>query len=239
MQGLQDLDLVQNTLVVFTTDHGMSGPRGKGSLYGLGTEIALLMRLPGMAYANTDIHFPVSNISFRATLAEAVGISTVDQPQGKSLWPAICRIETPHPEPIFLERNFHGEKPWRTEADYIDCYDPVRAVRTERFLYIRNFLPRAKPPEPLPGSGRSELIDWRDWDRSFNFPAYPRPEEELYDLQLDPLELNNVATHPEYQQALQEFRAQTAQWMADTNDFLPFAPPKRPEQPGWGPNWQI
>ncbi|MCD8483830.1 MAG: sulfatase-like hydrolase/transferase [Verrucomicrobia bacterium] len=237
MQGLKSLDLLQNTLVVFTTDHGMSGPRGKGTLYRLGTEIALIMRLPDSHLAGSEFKLPVSNISFRSTLAEAVGVSTVDHPQGASIWSAILNPEERTAQPVFLERNFHGEKPWHTEQDYIDCYDPIRAARTDRFLYLKNFLPQAKPPEPLNEVINTGLHSWHQWEQSWQLPSSTRPKEELYDLTLDPHELKNVADDPQYGTQLQELRKQTSTWMQSTADFLPCDPPQRPEPPGWGPYW--
>ena len=237
LSGLEELGLAENTLILFTTDHGMSGPRGKGSLYGLGTEIALLMRLPGRDCAGTTYTLPVSNISFRATLAEAADIETSDTPAGASFWSAATGEGSPPEEALFLERNFHGEKPWRTEPDYIDCYDPIRAVRTATHLYLRNFRPDAKPPEPLPGAAAATVQDWANWETSWELPMRSRPEEELYLLTEDTLELHNVAADPAQADTLATLRSRLDGWMNATGDFLPDPPPVRPEEPGWGPAW--
>lgn len=127
----------------------------------------------------------------------------------------------------------------RTEEDFIDCFDPIRAVRTERFLYLRNFKPDAKPAEPLPTATPIAVNDWRQWMRSWQLPAQPRPSEELYDLCSDPLELKNVTNVPAYANDLAYLRSLTMDWMLATDDFLPTDPPARPEQPGWGPHWSI
>lgn len=237
MAGLQDLNLADNTLVIFTTDHGMSGPRGKGSLYGLGTEITLLMRLPNHASAGQTIDFPVSNISLRATLAQAAGITTMDPTQGASIWPQITSDCPTEEDVIYLERNFHGEKPWRTEEDYIDCLDPIRAVRSDRFLYIRNFDPSAKPAEPVAEVIAINDQHWQNWERSWQLSENLRQPEELYDLQADPLEQHNLATEPSYAPVLMEMRSRLQTWMTATGDYIPGPPPARPEAPGWGPHW--
>lgn len=237
MAGLDKLGLTENTLVVFTTDHGMSGPRGKGSLYGLGTEIALMMRLPGVLPTNACRNGAISNIGFRATLAEAAGIPPVSSCQGRSFWPyALGGTAPPDPE-IFLERNFHGETPWRTEPDYVDVYDPLRAVRTDTHLYIRNFTPAAKPSEPRPDAVSLANSGWESWHASWELPADSRPDEELYDLKADPLELNNLAGDPAHLETLNSLRAMLAQWMKETGDFVPGPPPQRPEPTGWGSHW--
>lgn len=239
LHGLDQLGLSDDTLVVFTTDHGMSGPRGKGSLLALGTEIALLMRQPGVLPADQSRAFPVSNLSFRATLADAARIQTTTTPTGRSFWPAALdpAAAPPPDEALLLTRNFHGEKPWRTETDYLDCHDPTRALRTASHLYLRRFAPTAKPPEPLPGVLPSGPQTWDNWGTSWALPTTPRPAEELYDLTTDPLELHNVAATPAYASVLATLRARLANAMLETHDHLPFPPPPRPEPPGWGPTW--
>lgn len=237
LQGLKRLGLDRNTLVVFTTDHGISGPRAKGTLYGLGTEIACMFRWPGGLPAGQVRGEPVSNLSFRATLAEAAGIMPVDSPQGGSIWLNLLDGNSEVDSPIFLERNFHGEKPWRSEKDYVDTYDPVRAVRTKDFLYIRNYKPLVKPPAPLPNHDAGIVNDsqsWKEWHSSWPLPEGVRPEEELYDLNRDPEELCNVANDPSYSDILRACQSSLQEWMQQTRDFVPGTPPCRTMQPGWG-----
>jgi N-sulfoglucosamine sulfohydrolase len=237
MQGLNRLGLDKETLVVFTTDHGMSGPRGKGSLYGLGTEIALLMRWPEILEPGGLRGDPVSNISFRPTFAEAAQIAVVSTCQGTSFWNYARSAQNENVPSIFLERNFHGEMPWRTEKEYVDCYDPIRAVRTTTHLYIRNFIPAAKPVEPTPGVALSGPQNWQRWHESWELPAAPRPAEELYELAGDPLELCNIAGNPGASVELASLRGRLEKWIRESGDFIPGQPPARTEEPGWGKNW--
>lgn len=237
IDGLTKLKLAENTLVIFTTDHGMAGPRGKGSLYGLGTEIALLMRQPGVLPAGESRSDPVSNVSFRATLAEAAGL--IAECQGQSFW-RYALGDDPRTEPaIFLERNFHGEKPWRFETDYVDCYDPIRAVRTVEHLYIRNFAPREKPHEPGLNAEPFGPQAWDYWNESWKLPTATRKCEELYDLRTDPLETSNIADDPAAATVLGNMRSAQEIWMSETADFVPGEPPQRPRVPGWGVGWPV
>jgi len=237
LRGLDELGLAEDTLVVFTTDHGMCGPRGKGTLLGLGTEIALLLRLPGGAHAGRVVDFPVSNLGFRATMADAAGIPTLGTPTGASFWGAALGRRPPPGEPLLLTRNFHGEKPWRTEAGYVDLFDPLRAVRTRDHLYIRRFRPEAKPDEPSTDLTPATIQAWEQWERSWVLPATARPADELYDLATDPCELRNVAADPARAETLAALRAQLARLMYETGDFLPGPPPFRPHPIGWGSRW--
>jgi len=140
---------------------------------------------------------------------------------------------------LFLSRNFHGEKPWRNEPDYIDCYDPLRALRTDTHLYLRRFLVHTKPAEPLPDLVPYATPDWTAWEKSWPLSTSPRHEEELYDLRRDPLELHNLAADAGHAGILSAFRDQLALAMTSTRDFLPGPKPTAPEPPGWGPAWRL
>ena len=208
LDGLDKLGLRENTVVLFTTDHGISGPRAKGTLYGLGTEIAMLLRLPDGRHAGETRNTLLSNLDFRPTWCEAFALSMPEGIDGKSFWPVIDAPGTPHRDHLYLERNYHGEKLRPDDADWVDLYDPIRAIRTPEHLYIRHFRPDA-------------------------WPDITRPEEEHYDLLQDPHEcsaLDDPHPLPICRQLLDEDAKALG-------DFVPGPPPPRPEDPGWGPMW--
>ncbi len=238
VDGLRRLGLLDDTMIGFTTDHGIAGPRGKGTLLGLGTEIALMIRLPGGEHGGETREQLISNVDFRATWREACGLGAAGESDGRSFWPVLADAEVGHHEAIFLERNFHGEKPWRTEPKYVDCYDPTRAVRTRDHLYVRHFRPEAKPPEPLPGGiDARETDDWSEWEKSWVPPVAKRAEEELYELEGDPNEVRDVAGDAAMEGVRSELRGRLENWMRQTGDFLPNEPPFQPEALGWGSGW--
>lgn len=208
LDGLDDLGLRDNTLVVFTTDHGVAGPRAKGTLYGLGTEIAFLLRLPDGRHAGETRETLLSNLDFRPSWCEAFGLSMPEGIDGKSFWPVIDSPAAPHRSHLYLERNYHGEKLNPGDTDWVDLYDPIRAVRTPDYLYIRHYRPDA-------------------------WPGRPRPEEELYNLEEDPQERTPVLDLP----TMACFRNCLETESRSLGDFVPGQPPPRPEAPGWGPSW--
>jgi arylsulfatase A-like enzyme len=208
IDGLDDLGLRDTTLVVFTTDHGMSGPRAKGTLYGLGTEIAFLMRLPDGAHAGETRDTLLSNLDFRPTWSEALDLPKPEKIDGQSFWPVIQNSGHPHRDHLYLERNYHGEKLRPDDKDWTDLYDPIRAIRTPDHLYIRHYIPDA-------------------WPDRF------RASEELFDLASDPGE-EHPLTDPD---AIQPFRDLQESDARALGDFVPAPPPPRPEKPGWGPKW--
>lgn len=208
LEELDRLGLRESTVVVFTTDHGIGGPRAKGTLYGLGTEIALLLRLPDGRFVGETRDTLLSNIDFRPAWCEAFGLPLSDTIDGKSFWPVVEDAGAAHRDHLYLERNCHGEKLRPGDADWTDLYDPIRAIRTQQYLYLRHYIPDA-------------------------WPGVERPEEELYDVIWDPAE-----TSPLDDKALTErFRQQVEEEAKALGDFIPGPTLPRPEEPGWGPNW--
>jgi len=232
------LGLFENSLVIFTTDHGIAGPRSKGSLYDRGVETALLMRCPGVR-PGTDIGHLVPNVDLAPTVLAAMGVPVPADMQGRSLWPLLTGgAYQPH-EAIFTERNFHGEhQPGQAKAS--DTYDPIRAIRTERFHYIRRMKPDVRfrnhhdwRPWEFPCDDNTPVVTGAEAD-----PPEPRPSEELYDIRQDPLEFVDLAGKPEYAGIKAGLAAELDRWMRETDDFaLTGVTPQPYETPTWGHNW--
>jgi N-sulfoglucosamine sulfohydrolase len=108
-----------------------------------------------------------------------------------------------------------------------ETFDRIRAVRDERFRYIRNYYPE------LPYAQHILYMDemptmrvWRNWAAESkltgpqkNFFAPTKPAEELYDTHADPHEVNNLAGDPTHANKLKELRAALDQWVKDTKDL--------------------
>jgi len=241
MDGLKKLGHDRDTIVVFTTDHGISQPRSKGTLYDRGLEITLLVRMPDGARSGEKCEHIIQNIDFTPTLVEAAGVSRPDALQGRSFWPWLKDSNYQTHDAIFMERNFHGEyRIHNKPGEYTDRYDPMRCIRTPEFHYIQRFDPEIKGRPWLP----TELVDdptraKADWDNSEQpLPNQRRAEFELYDLRHDTQEFINVQGRPEYRDIEKDLHARLQQWMEDTNDHvLRTEVPQRREAPGWGP-WQ-
>ncbi|MGF1449841.1 MAG: sulfatase [Opitutales bacterium] len=235
LDALDRLGLRDNTLVLFTTDHGMSiGPSlAKGTCYDRGMEITLLARMPGQQAPGVDVHHLIQNIDFTPTLLELAHLPIPKAINGRSFAPLLLGDTYQPNEYIFTERNNHGEyNADRTGFD--DVHDPVRAVRTPDFHYIRycradlKQRPLRKPEVSHPPAGDP------DWPKS----PHARPPDELFHVAQDPLEFYDVARQSEYAGVRQRLAGLVDQWMQDTNDFaLTGTIPQRTREPGWGP-WE-
>ncbi|RLC76356.1 MAG: N-sulfoglucosamine sulfohydrolase [Chloroflexi bacterium] len=226
LDKLRETGLENDTLVIFTTDHGIDMiPLAKGTLYDSGTEVALLMRYPKSFPKGKVFDQLLSNVDLLPTLAELAGADSPEDIDGRSFLPLIeGKSYTPR-ECIFTENTWHGQ------------YKPMRAIRTERFKLIRNFHPaftfylhRPLYQEPRVLQKGMGLL----------------PIEELYDLQKDPYEQNNLAStmnfgsyytdltgghapsNPEYSDILHELRKQLKNHMEETNDPLLKGPVPHP-----------
>ncbi len=142
----------------------------------------------------------------------------------------------PH-EFIFTERNFHGEsRIYGKPGDYVDRYDPMRAVRTPEFHYIKRFDPRVKCRDWLPFD-LPHLAVRPGEPTSMGLPAprEPRPEAELYQVTRDPLEFIDLCDRPEFRQVRRALDEGLTAWMQETDDFvLRGEVPKRYEDPSFG-----
>ncbi|MCP4642796.1 MAG: sulfatase [bacterium] len=189
-----------DTIVVFTTDHGEAFPRAKSTLYDAGIGTALIMRFPEGQTSVQDAL--LSNIDLMPTLLEAVGVEIPDGVQGRSFMGLMTGDGYAPRDCVFSEKNFH------------DHYDPVRAVRTDRYKYIRSFTdqPKILMPADIKASICTKALP--------QDAADPRGREELYDLRTDPGETNNRIDDPSLADVRAELTTRLDMWMQETNDPL-------------------
>ena len=211
LHALHDFGLVDNTLVLCTTDHGVAFPGAKATLFDRGIGVMMLMRGPGGFTGGKVIDAPVSHLDVYPTLCELAGVEAPDWLQGSSLMPLVRGEAERLHEAIFAETTYHA------------AYQPHRAVRTERWKYIRRF---DEYPHPIlancDDSKSKDLLVEAGWGDEVI------PQELLYDLILDPAEGNNRAGDPARGEVLAEMRGRLDAWMHETDDPLldgPVAPP--------------
>ena len=203
LRAVDDAGLRDDTLIVFTTDHGVAFPGAKATLFDPGIEIAMLMHGPGGFIGGKRIDALLSNLDFAPTILDLCGIPIPEEMQGRSMLPVI-RGETDRLHDwIFVEQTYHA------------AYDPIRGVRTERFKYIRSFEKRPFWFPPNVDGGLSKEVA-----RRFGYFSKPRPSEMLFDLQTDPWERKNLTTDPSYADVLERMRSILEDWMRETNDPL-------------------
>ena len=178
LTALDETGLTQETLFIFTTDHGAAFGRAKATLYDPGLKISFLARWPGVISPHSQIDALLSNVDFTPTILDLVGIS---HPQAETTFHGQSFAALLRHEP------YHQHRAIYAEHTYGVMYYPARAIRTERYKYIVNF----RPNQPLI---LEPHIITRCGEQMVNqYYSSPLPGEELYDLQEDPHEFHNLA----------------------------------------------
>lgn len=217
MERLYAEGALDNTLVVFFTDHGISHARGKQYLYDEGAHIPLVVRGPGIAAGGTRTDL-VEHIDVAALSLAAAGIKIPGKMQGRD----ILALDHKPKQAVFAARDRCGE-----------AADRIRSARTERHLYIRNFYPGR--PLLMPSEYKdSKLILQRlrelRSEGKLNALAEKllfsptRPAEELYLYGEDRWQTMNLADDPKHAEALKELRARLEEWTKQTGDPGPETP---------------
>ena len=201
LNKLDEYGLRDNTIVVVTTDHGLAMPHAKATLYDSGTGVFLFMRYPNGNWKTGTCDDYISHVDVLPTLLDEIGVSIPNNCQGRSLKPLL------HGQPLEF-------KPIFTEKTHFHFYDPMRAVRTKQFKYIKNF-EFGRQTEVL-----ADYIHTDTFKELDNRYGKGHQEDELYDLHNDPDELNNLAGKLEYENIKISLEKELCQWMKETGDPL-------------------
>ena len=211
VQRLQDEGLLENTLVIFFTDHGISHARGKQYLYDEGTHIPLIIRGPGISPGTVRDDL-VEHIDIAAISLSAAGIKVPTKMQGQDI---LADGYEPKPT-VYAARDRCGE-----------AADRIRSVRTEDYLYIRNFYPNRPLLMPSTYKDGKAIIqrlralhhadELDELTKTLLFSP-SRPKEELYLYRQDRWQIQNLTDDPEHTKALSQHRERLDKWIAQTGD---------------------
>ena len=204
LEALQHSGLDDDTLVLYTTDHGIAFPWMKCTLYDTGIGVALILRFPGGRYRGRAVDALVSHLDVYPTLCDLVGLTKPDWLEGYSLLPLLEGQASSVRQEIFAEVTYHAS------------YEPMRCVRTKRYKYIRYF-----------DDFKDTIKPNIDWSPSKDFlienGLYERPHdppEMLFDLYFDPGERANLADNTRYACIQKDLASRLQHWMEATNDPL-------------------
>ena len=204
VQSIRDAGLSEDTLVIFTVDHGVELPRCKWELYDGGIRTALILHWPnGGVHGGRVLQSMVSNVDVVPTLLELIGVPIPDNIQGKSFSRQLTSTDSvPHRDAVFAM--MLGNNRW-TES---------RCVRTDRYKLIRNFSPSRASLTPVKMRGANVQRE--------------RPVVELYDLEADPHELNNIARLEEFRSTRDGLDSRLRLWMEEVEDPILSGPVPTP-----------
>lgn len=226
LQELEDAGLAEDTIVFFYGDNGSGMPRSKRWPYDSGLHVPLLLRVPekfralapeGYLPGGTSDRL-IAFVDLAPTLLSLAGIAPPPWMQGQAF---LGPFSTPAPKHAY---GFRGRMDER--------FDLVRSIRNQRYVYIRNYrpdlvygqhigymfqTPTTRVWKELYDQGKLEGPPTAFWER--------KPPEELYDLESDPDEVENLAGSPRHQRVLDELRRALREHALRIRDvgFLPEA----------------
>lgn len=243
---LKEADLYDKTMIVFTSDHGMAFSGGKTTVYEPGLRVPFVVRNPYVKRRGMQSDALISHVDITPSLldfaggldpetngptdwmdpdrfwrerGEAVrenrdGGQSFRSYQGKSWLPVLEEPDREHWETIFASHTFHE----------IQMYYPMRGVRDQEFKLIWNIA------HGLPYPFASDLWAASSWQAQYRKgPEAPygtktvhsyihRPAFELYDVQTDPLEANNLAEDPAYAKILETYKKKLKDFQKKMDD---------------------
>jgi arylsulfatase A-like enzyme len=216
LKQLEADGLADSTIVIWTTDHGDGLPRAKRELYDSGIKVPMIIRWPeayrpaGVAPGTLDSRL-ISFIDFAPTILGLAGVDIPGYLQGRDFAdPGASQRQY-----IYASRDRIDEVP-----------DRQRAIRDRRFKYIRSWYPQQEQGHPLAYRDNIDMV--REMRAMYTAGELnevqslwfrPPGEEQLYDLELDPFEVNNLAGNPDYAVELVRLRAALDQRLAKVGDW--------------------
>lgn len=213
LDALANSPYAENTVVIYTSDHGRGLAREKRWCYNGGIHVPLIVRTPDHSEPGRPSDRLVSTVDLPATMLSLAGVQIPDCYEGQA----------------FLGPAAGGERDYvfsgRDRMD--EAYDHVRAVRNKRWHYVHNGFPnlpyaqRNRYMERMPTTQilRERHAEGRLADPATLWMQARKPTEELYDAQSDPHMIRNLADKPESKSVLEEMRAALRQHQSVVNDL--------------------
>lgn len=226
---LKSIGLYEDTLIIYTSDHGLGLHRAKQSIYGAGLHVPLMFGGGYKVHGNRSTKQPVSHLDLAPTILDFWNIKTPDTMIGKSLIPIVTGEidEIPDRETILVSNH--------------EKYD-ARGVTDGRYYYIENL---RKPSGDFTQDGLRKSLNtdqftlaapWfnRTFDATVNsqqeFPhafdllnqivtGQNMPDFELYDMENDFWMVDNLIDDPTLSDTVEYLRSELKRWRAITQDF--------------------
>ena len=231
MATLEKAGQLDNTIVVITSDHGMPFPRAKASLYDAGARVPLAIRWPNGIVKAGRVFEGLINLSDMApTFLQAAGVKVPAMMTANSLMGVLKNKTTTKRDSAYIAMERHdgcrkGGKGY-----------PSRAIRTQDYLYIRNFEPTRWPAGNPDREFCARYIPFGEVDTSptktllmdnanktgfkhfYDLAFSKRPAEELYYVTEDPEQLVNLARNSKYAAIQKKLAAQLQEHLVRTKD---------------------
>lgn len=194
----------ENTIIIYTADHGIPFTKAKCTLYDAGIEVPLIIDWPKANLKPGTVYDQmISNIDCTPTILDMMGVKIPENIQGKSFAPLLKGQSYEENEHIFAEMTYH------------QYYDPIRCIRSKKYKLIANFCCNPlfqDPNQDYKNRVITKIPKEPAWE-------YKKPFE-LYDLESDPNETVNIYDKMAEDKTIAELKSHLFKWMNETNDPL-------------------
>ena len=218
LESLEKHGLSGETVFIFTSDQGPQFPFAKWNLYDAGVRVPLLVKWPGRI-AGGATGALVSHADLLPTLLAIAGSKAPAGLDGIDYMNVLLGKKQTHRQEVFLTHSQDG----------LMNITPMRGVRTQRYKYIENLSPQYEYHTHIDAArdhdgGASYWISWEQLAVRNNAAAalieryLHRPKDELYDIEEDPYELNNLAGKKEYSDVMNELKKKLSGFRAQQKD---------------------
>ena len=199
-----DAHLDENTLFIYSADHGVSG---KFTVKDIGLKVPFVVRWPKVIKAGTTSNQLIHYTDVLPTFMDVAGGKVPENVDGKSFLPILKGND------IAVNKYVYGV---RTNQNILNSeIFPSRMIRDKRYKYIRNFNSLEVVEQNLTGKSNVDYFIKRGANKFKN-----EPFEELYDLEKDPFEKNNLAQNPEFKLMKEKLAKDMFSWMKAQGDIL-------------------
>ncbi|MFB5188711.1 sulfatase family protein [Alicyclobacillus fastidiosus] len=211
LTALRESGKDENTLVIFTTDHGIAFPMMKCNLLDTGIGVSLIMDYPNNPRRGHAVDTLVSQVDLFPTICDICGLEQPEWLEGASLVPVLAGELEEVRDELFAEVTFHAS------------YEPMRCVRTKRYKLIRYY-------DDDTGYVPANIDDSKSKDVLLQngLLTQLREREMLFDLYLDPAERVNCAHRAAYQEVYNDLAERLDRWMRATADPILNGPVLKP-----------
>ncbi len=231
MEVLEEAGVMDNTLIIYTSDHGIAFPGAKTTVYEPGLRIPLIVRHPDIRGGIVNDAM-ISMVDLTPTILDYAGVTPPIYPQhiglevlrpdlpdssglhGRSFLPILAEESPEGWDEVLASHTFHE----------IQMYYPMRSVRDREYKLIWNIAYQLPFPfaadlwespswQNVYSEGPSAQFGPRSVDQYIN-----RPEFEFYDMVNDPFESKNLASSPEFGELVAQYKERLKELQRSTSD---------------------
>jgi len=218
---LDQLEMRENTLLIFVSEQGMAMPFAKWTCYESGLQSAFLARWPGKILRGSVSDAMIEYVDILPTFIDIAGGSPIELLEGESFLPVLLGQTPHHKDYAFALQTTRGI------SNGSEHYG-VRSIRSHRYKYLINLTPETRFQNNLTENKGGWTAFWKTWVDAARTDPFAeetvhryqwRPAEELYDLESDPYEFNNLAGQEDLKEIQSDLRLRLLEWMDQQGDM--------------------